>query len=157
MTEPKRGFMQRFVVTLVLLAVSLAPSAPAQQPAPVVTDTLPAAVVQRFVDAFNARDARAMAALVAPAATVIRFPGGGIMMQGRDSIESFYARRFAAIPAAMHVTVDPRLVEGMLVIDQEHFTRSPGVQGSSTWMYEVRNGMIQRAWMLDGRAPTARE
>ena len=145
--------MLRFAVTIVLLAVSLATPARAQQPAPAVTDTMPAAVVQRFVDAFNARDARAMAALVAPAATVTRFPGGGVMMQGRDSIQAFYARRFAASAAAMYVTVDPRVVEGMLVVDQEHFIRSPGVQGRSTWMYEVRNGLIQRAWMLDGSQP----
>ena len=147
--------MLRIAVTTVLLAVSLTTPAPAQQPAPAVTDTMPAAVVQRFVDAFNARDARAMAALVAPAATVTRFPGGGVMMQGRDSIEAFYARRFAPSAAALYVTVDPRIVDGVLVIDHEHFTRSPGVQGSSTWMYEVRNGLIQRAWMLDGRAPSA--
>ena len=147
--------MLRIAVTTVLLAVSLTTPASAQQPAPAVTDTMPAAVVQRFVDAFNARDARAMAALVAPAATVTRFPGGGVMMQGRDSIEAWYARRFAN-PAAIYVTVDPRIVDGVLVIDHEHFTRSPGVQGSSTWMYEVRNGLIQRAWMLDGRAPSAR-
>ena len=148
--------MLRIAVTTVLLAVSLTTPASAQQPAPAVTDTMPAAVVQRFVDAFNARDARAMAALVAPAATVTRFPGGGVMMQGRDSIEAFYARRFATSAAALYVTVDPRIVDGVLVIDHEHFTRSPGVQGSSTWMYEVRNGLIQRAWMLDGRAPSAR-
>ena len=146
--------MLRIAVTTVLLAVSLTTPASAQQPAPAVTDTMPAAVVQRFVDAFNARDARAMAALVAPAATVTRFPGGGVMMQGRDSIEAWYARRFAN-PAAIYVTVDPRIVEGMLVVDHEHFTRSPGVQAHSTWMYEVRNGLIQRAWMLDGRTPSA--
>jgi uncharacterized protein (TIGR02246 family) len=148
--------MLRFAVTTVLLAISLTTPAPAQRPAAAVSDTMPAAVVQRFVDAFNARDARAMAALVAPAATVTRFPGGGVMMQGRDSIQAFYARRFAASPAAMYVTVDPRVVEGRLVVDQEHFIRSPGVQGRSTWMYEVRNGLIQRAWMLDGSPPPAR-
>ena len=147
--------MLRFAVTTVLLAAALTTRAAAQQPAPAVTDTMPAAVVQRFVDAFNARDARAMAALAAPAATVTRFPAGGVMMQGRDSIESAYARRFAASATAIFVTVDPRIVEGMLVVDQEHFTRSPGVQGRSTWMYEVRNGLIQRAWMLDGRTPSA--
>lgn len=147
--------MIRFAVTTVLLAAALTTPASAQRPVPAVSDTMAAAVVQRFVDAFNARDARAMAALVAPAATVTRFPAGDVMMQGRDSIQAFYARRFAASATAIFVTVDPRIVEGMLVVDQEHFTRSPGVQGRSTWMYEVRNGLIQRAWMLDGRPPSA--
>lgn len=141
------------VATLVLISAVLASPARAQQLTPSSPDTLPAAVVQRFVDAFNARDARAMAALVAPAAVVARFPAGGVIMQGRDSIEAFYRSRFAANPAGMHIRVDPRVVEGMLVIDQEHFTRSPGVAGHSTWLYEVRNGLIQRAWMLDGRPP----
>ena len=120
-------------------------------PGGAAADTMPGAVVQRFVDAFNARDARAMAALVAPAAVVARFPAGGVIMQGRDSIEAFYRRRFAANAVATRITVDPRILEGMLVIDQEHFTRPPGVPGHSTWLYEVRNGLIQRAWMLDGR------
>ena len=118
-------------------------------PAP---DTLPGAVVQRFVDAANARDVPAMAALVAPGAIFARFPDGRVLAQSRDSIRAFYAGRFARRSSGFRITVERRIVEGQLVIDQEVFGGTPNERGQATWMYHVRHGLIERAWVLDGRA-----
>ena len=127
------------------------PSAPGSA----VMDTMPAAVVQRFVDAANARDAKAMGALVAPEAVFARFPDGRVLAQGRDSIHAFYARRLPPLSPGFRITVQPRIVERHLVIDQEHFTGTPAEQGQATWMYEVYGGLIRRAWALNGRPAAA--
>ena len=130
-------------------------TASAQQGTPASADTMPAAVVQRFVDAANARDAVAMAVLVSPDAVFAIFPDGRVLAQGRDSIQAFYARQLPALPPDFGITVQPRVVEGQLVIDQEHFTGMPPARSQATWMYLVRNGLIHRAWALDGRPPRA--
>ena len=110
---------------------------------------LPEIVVQRFVDAALARNADAMAALVAPDTIFARFPGGQIIAQGRDRVREHYAKQLKSLPPDFRLTVRPRIVEGQFVIDQEHFTGMPATQSQATWMYLVRDGLIQRAWVLD--------
>jgi hypothetical protein len=112
-------------------------------------DTLPAAVVQRFVDAATARDADAMAALVAPDVVFARFPDGGVIAQGRDSVRAFYARILPPHSPGFRIRVDPRIVEGSFVIDKEYFTGTPAEVGEATWMYEVYGGLIRRAWAVN--------
>ncbi len=112
-------------------------------------DTMPASVVQRFVDAANARDAKTMAALVSTDAVFLRFPGGQVMAASRDSIHAHYVRSLSGVPPAFHITVSPRIVEGQLVIDQEHFAGVTSGRTSATWMYLVRGGLITKAWALD--------
>src|SRR5918993_2755076 len=51
-------------------------------------DTLPAAVVQRFVDAANAHDLASMAALVAPSVVFGALPAGEPFATGRDSVRA---------------------------------------------------------------------
>jgi len=114
--------------------------------------TRPEVVVQRFVDAGNARDANAMAALVAVDAVLARFPGGQVIAQSRDGIREYYSRQLQSLPADFRLTVQQRIVEGQFVIDQEHFAVVPGERRQATWMYLVRDGLIYRAWVLDGQA-----
>lgn len=140
--------MSPILRSAVLLAL-LAGSASAQQAA-VPT---PEVVVQRFVDAANARDANAMALLVAPDVVFERMPSGRIIAQGRDSIRAMYTKSLSGLPEAFRITVQPRIVEGQFVIDQEHFAGMPAERSQATWMYLVRDGLIRRAWVLDGKAP----
>ena len=147
-------------LAVVGMVLALAPTTGLAQdatspPRSTAPDTMPAAVVQRFVDAANARDAAAMAALVAPDAVFARFPDGSILAQGRDSIHAFYARLLPSVSSSFRIAVRPRIVERHLVIDQEHFTGTPAEQGQATWMYEVSGGMIRRAWVLNGRPAPA--
>jgi uncharacterized protein (TIGR02246 family) len=146
--------MRRFLAAAALLAAPAGPlgasqAMPALTEAP--TDTMPAAVVQRFVDAANARDAAAMAKLVAPEAVFATFPEARTLVQGRDSIRAYYVRQLRAVPPAFRITVHPRIVEGSLVVDQEHFAGMPEGRQQATWMYEVQGGLIRRAWGLDRR------
>ncbi len=107
------------IVAAVLLAI--VSSVRAQQdtsPSPTAT---PDVVVQQFVDAANLRDANAMAALVAPDAIFSRFPSGQVIAQSRDGIQAHYSRQLQSLPPDFRITVEPRIVEGQIVIDQEHF------------------------------------
>ena len=145
--------MRRLLAPAALLAALASPvraQQPVSAPAKMSADTMPAAVVQRFVDAANARDAAAMAALVAPQAVFARFPDGQTLIQGRDSIQAFYARQFPLLPPSFHISVQPRIIEGNLIVDQEHLAGTPDGQRQATWMYQVEGGLIQRAWVLDG-------
>ena len=140
--------MTALLRSVALLAL-LAGGASAQQAA-VPT---PEVVVQRFVDAANARDANAMALLVAPDVVFERLPSGRIMAQGRDSIRAMYTRSLSAVSAAFKITVQPRIVEGPFVVDQEPIAGGSPGRTQATWMYLVQGGLIRRAWVLDGKAP----
>ncbi len=118
-------------------------------------DAMPEVVVQRFVDAANARNANAMAALVAPDAVFAGFPGGQVIAQNRDGIEEHYSRLLQSLPPGFRITVQPRIVDGQIVIDQEHFAGMPAEGNQATWMYLVRDGLIHRAWVVDGNAAVA--
>ena len=139
----------RLAVTRVLLAgVMLAIAAPVlAQGAP--SDTMPAAVVQRFVDAANARQLDALMSTVAPSATFAGLPEGGRSLVGRDSVRAHYARVLARIPAGYTVTVAARIVDGAFVTDHELFPNADGSAGGrATWVYYVTGGQIQRAWTM---------
>ena len=139
------------VLIIAALSVAITTHARAQQPPSPSRDAMPEVVVQRFVDAGNALNADAMAALVSPDAVLARFPSGQVIAQTRDGIREHYARQLKALPAGFRITVKPRIVEGPFVIDQEHFSGMPGERQHATWMYLVRDGLIQRAWVLDSR------
>ena len=138
------------IVSLVAVLLVVAHGARAYQDAAPSRDARPEVVVQRFVDAGNARDATAMAAFVAPNAVFAGFPSGRVIAQTRDGIREHYARQLQSLPADFRLTVHPRIVEGQFVIDQEHFTGLPGGPSQATWMYVVRDGLIYRAWALEG-------
>jgi|CXWL01.1.fsa_nt_gi hypothetical protein len=136
-----------------LLLAALAGPAPAQQVAPPAAVPAPEVVVQRFVDAANARDANAMALLVAPDVVFERLPSGRIMVLGRDSVRALYTRSLSTVSATFRITVQPRIVEGQFVVDQEHIAGGSPDRTQATWMYLVQGGLIRRAWVLDGKAP----
>jgi hypothetical protein len=124
----------------------------AQRPS---ADTIPVAVVQRFVDAANARDILGMMATVAPEAIFSVLPSGTILGAGQDSIRAFYAAIFARLKPGFTVEVTRRMQDGGFVIDHEVFHQQ-GLQtptGQATWVYWVAGGLIRHAWTL--RPPQA--
>lgn len=148
--------MQRIWSLVALVAVIALPvSAQEAAPPPTPADTLPEAVVQRFVDAANARDATAMSALVAPEAVFQRFPGGEVMAESREAVRALYTKLLPQLASGTRVTVERRIVEGNLVIDHEQFTVMPTEQRRATWIYRVRGALIDRAWRLDGHPAAA--
>src|SRR5687768_14439417 len=61
---PAAGSLMRHMLRVAVLLLAIADRARAQGDTSAPSDTMPATVVQRFVDAANARDASAMAELV---------------------------------------------------------------------------------------------
>ncbi len=143
----------RIALGVAALALGIASSARAQQVGMVAQAAAPGVTVQRFVDAANVGDANAMATLVTPDAIFARFPSGQVIAQGRDSIQAYYSRVLQSNPKDFRITISPRIVEGRIVIDQEHFTGMPEERSQATWIYLVRDGLIHRAWVVEGKSP----
>jgi len=146
----------RIILLLAVLVVTSTNSANPQKDISPPLDGRPEMVVQQFVDAANARDVQRMAALVAVDAVFARFPGGEVIAQGREGIREHYVRAFQSRSSDLRITVQPRIVEGQFVIDQEHITGLPGGPIQATWMYLVRDGLIHRAWALDAQPEPVR-
>ncbi len=115
--------------------------------AQVSSDTLPIAVAKRQIDAFNRRDLDAFMAVWADSAVVAEFPSGKIMWQGKTTIRERFAGVMKA-PGVPTVEVEPRIVNGAFVADNERWPAPPGARNSAVWMYEIRGGLIQRAWTV---------
>lgn len=133
-----------FVATVATFCVAHTLDAQASAP-----DTLPAAVVQRFVDGANARQLDRMMSTVASEAVFGSLPDNGMTMIGRDSVRAYYARVLGRLPAGYIIRVASRIADGAYVTDLEVFTNADGTAaGRATWVYYVTGGQIQRAWVL---------
>lgn len=110
----------------------------------------PAAVVQRQLDAYNARDVDALLATYAPDAEQFEHPATPIA-HGADELRRRFTARFAE--ANLHATLLHRAVLGNFVVDHERVTRTfPEGPGSVELVatYEVKDGRITRAWFIFG-------
>ena len=105
----------------------------------------PAAVVQRQLDAYNAKDVSAWLSTYAPDAQQFTLHGERLAA-GREEMGARIASRFAE--PDLHAEVVARSVVGNFVVDHELITRNfPEGKGTIEMLciYEVINGRIQRA------------
>lgn len=105
----------------------------------------PAAVVQRQLDAYNARDIDALLATYAADARQFEHPAT-LTASGAAQIRERMALRFQE--PDLHARLVQRIVMGEMVIDHELVTRNlPQGRGTVELvaMYEVRDGKIQSA------------
>ncbi|MGC4075259.1 MAG: nuclear transport factor 2 family protein [Nibricoccus sp.] len=110
----------------------------------------PAAVVQRQLDAFNARDLPALLAIYADDAELYEHPNK-LMARGTAALRERYTARFHE--PNLHATLLHRIVAGQTVIDHETvartFAEGPG-RIDLVMIYEVRDGRIAKAWTIAG-------
>ncbi|MBC7453353.1 MAG: nuclear transport factor 2 family protein [Massilia sp.] len=103
----------------------------------------PSAVVQRQLDAYNARDIDALLSIYAPDARQFEHPGK-LTASGSAQIRARLALRFDE--PNLHARLVQRVVMGNLVIDHEYLTRTfaegPG-SVDVVAIYEVVDGRIQ--------------
>lgn len=108
------------------------------------------AVVQRQLDAYNARDLDAFVATYAPDARLYEHPAT-LLAAGTAQLRERYAARFRE--TNLHAALVGRLAMGNLVIDHERVTRTfpegPG-KADAVVIYEVESGKIARAWLIPG-------
>jgi imidazolonepropionase-like amidohydrolase len=108
----------------------------------------PESVVQRQVEAYNARDIEAFLSFYANDVVIRRLPSGEVAWDSKDAMRPRYAKRFAENPE-LFCTITKRIVHGDWVVDHELVTGvigRPRVRAVAT--YEVRNGLIQNVWFL---------
>jgi hypothetical protein len=108
----------------------------------------PETVVQRQVEAYNARDIEAFLSFFADDVVVRRLPSGEVAWESKEAMRPRYAKRFADNPE-LNCTITTRIVHGNWVVDHELVTGvigRPRVRAVAT--YEVRDGLIQNVWFL---------
>jgi hypothetical protein len=110
-------------------------------------DTLPLRVAERQIETFNRRDIDGFMALYADDAVAAEFPSGTVIARGKTAIRERYASMFRQRgPDSPPVRVDRRVVDGPFVLDDETWDAPAGERNRSIWMYEIRGGLIQKAW-----------
>ena len=105
----------------------------------------PAAIVQRQLDAYNARDIDALLATYAADARQYEHPGK-LLASGAADMRARMAQRFEE--PNLHARLLQRVVMGNIVIDHEEVTRTfPEGTGrvDMVAIYEVADGKIQSA------------
>jgi len=103
----------------------------------------PAAVVQRQLDAYNARDVDALLATYAPDARQYEHPAT-LLATGHDAMRGRFAARFQE--PDLHARLVQRVVMDNLVFDHEIVTRNfPEGKGAVELVaiYEVVDGLIR--------------
>jgi uncharacterized protein (TIGR02246 family) len=106
----------------------------------------PAQVVQRQLDAYNARDIEAFLAVFADDAGLFDLGNPSPTTVGKAAIRARYQALFDASPK-LHSVVINRTAFGAVVVDLEQITGRNGGDAVMELMmiFEVRDGLIRRA------------
>lgn len=114
------------------------------------SDFSPQAVVQRQLDAYNARDIETLLATYAPDAEQYALHGA-MLAKGHDAMRQRFAERFRE--PDLHARLLSRTLIGDVVADHEVITRNfPEGLGTLEMLclYEVRDGLIRKATFVSG-------
>lgn len=110
----------------------------------------PEQVVQRQLDAYNAKDLNTLLTIYAEDAQLFEHPST-LLATGTAQIRDRFASRFSE--PNLQAELKNRITCGNTVIDQELVTRTfqegPG-QIELVAIYEVTNQKISRAWFISG-------
>lgn len=117
--------------------------------------TEPTTIVQRQLEAYNAKDLEALLATYASDAVQFTLHGE-VLASGRQEIAARMAARFEE--PDLHARLLSRTVVGHVVVDAEEITRNfPEGRGTLEMLcvYEVEHGLIVRASFATGRKTLA--
>ena len=106
----------------------------------------PVDVVQRQLEAYNARDLAAFSATYADSIRIYRMPATEPAIAGRGQLEDVYRNRFAS--PGLHAEVVNRIVIGNKVIDHERVVGIREVPVEAVAVYEVNDGLITAVWFF---------
>ncbi len=108
----------------------------------------PKAVVQRQLDAYNARDLETLLSIYADDAQLFEHPNT-LVASGSAALRERFSVRFRE--PNLHAALLQRTVAGAFVIDHERVTRTfpegPG-ELEVVMIYEVRAGQIAKSWSI---------
>ena len=113
-------------------------------------DTTAESVVQRQLDAFNARDIDALLAVYADDAQLFEHPAK-LVARGSAELRQRFTLRFQE--TNLHAALLNRIVAASTVVDHEKVTRTfPEGAGEIelVMIYEVKEDRIAKAWTIAG-------
>ena len=116
----------------------------------ITTNTTPAEIVQRQLDAYNARDIDTFMTCWADDAQFFEHPST-LLASGAAQIRERHVARFKE--PSLHGALLQRMAVGNMVVDQEKVTRDfPEGSGhlEVIAIYEIADGKIARAWFKMG-------
>jgi hypothetical protein len=110
-------------------------------------ESTPLEVVQKQLDMYNAQDIDGFSSVFAEDAQIFMNIGDTVpAMRGRAEIHDRYGKMFRENPQNKS-TLKGRLVQGNFVFDHEWITGRDS-EFQIVAIYEVRNGLIVRAWFV---------
>ena len=113
-------------------------------------DTTAESVVQRQLDAFNARDIDALLAVYADDTQLFEHPAK-LVARGSAELRQRFTLRFQE--TNLHAALLKRIVAGSMVVDHEKVIRTfPEGAGEIelVMIYEVKEDRIAKAWTIAG-------
>ncbi|RDY61200.1 nuclear transport factor 2 family protein [Flagellimonas nanhaiensis] len=111
-----------------------------------VADESPKVIVQKQLDAYNARDIDAFMDTYSDDIKLYNFPND-LISEGKDKMREQYESFFETTPD-LHCQIKNRIVIGNKVIDEEFVTIN-GAQINAVAVYEVQNGKIIKVTFID--------
>ncbi len=109
----------------------------------------PAAVVQRQLEAYNARDLDAFLATYADDVRIWRLADAQPLFEGRAQVAAHYGGKVFQ-RAGLRAEVVSRLLLGSKVIDHERATWDGLAEPiEAVAIYEVRDGLIRNVWFVE--------
>lgn len=116
----------------------------------VVPDSLiketPLALVQRQLNAYNARDIEAFVEPYADDVELYDYKTGKLLGKGKESMRKDYAF-FKQVPE-LHCEIKARIVEGNIIIDKESVTGFGGKALEATAIYHIENNKIKKVYFI---------
>ena len=110
-------------------------------------DTLPVRVAEKQIDAFNRHDLDAFMALYGDDIVLAEFPSGKVLARGKAEIRKRYEPMLTG-PKFPPVRVEPRIVNGSFIVENELWDAKPGERNQAVWMYVISGGLIRKAWTV---------
>ncbi|MEO6566063.1 MAG: nuclear transport factor 2 family protein [Casimicrobiaceae bacterium] len=107
----------------------------------------PVDVVQRQLEAYNARDLDRFVAEYSDNVTVTKLPAIEAAIVGKIRFTEFYATQRFNLPG-LHAELVNRIALGNKVIDHERITGVQPAPFEMVVIYEVADSLIQRVWSL---------
>ena len=108
----------------------------------------PVDIVQRQLDAYNARDLERFVATYSDKIQIFRVPSAEpIVSNKRELAELYSSRVFSA--TSLRAEILNRIVLGNKVIDHERVSGLRDRPFEAVAVYEVGNGLIERVWFFN--------
>lgn len=104
-------------------------------------------VVQRQLEAYNARDLERFVATYSDTVRVFRMPAPEPAIVGKAQLSEFYAKQRFNLPG-LRAEIVNRIALGNKVIDHERVWRVHEHPFEAAAVYEVSAGVIQNVWFF---------